>query len=93
MVFQGGYWGCCWVWSASFVQLGLLVWLAGHHGGLGTGGLHGGRGGLLHVQFVQLGVHPVQASRLGPLLACSGVQLGLCLSSVYLALWMLILAY
>ena len=88
MVFQGGYWGCCWIWSASFVQLGLLVYLAVHLAGLGTGGLHGGLGWLL-----QLGVQPFLASQLGPPLACSGVQLGLCLSSVYLALWMLILAY
>ena len=76
-LFSLAFW-CAW--------LGILVALA-------LGDCMGAGGGLLHVQFVQLGVHPVQASRLGPLLACSGVQLGLCPSSVYLALWMLIFAY
>ena len=67
---------CCLDWAAHSVQLGLCHLPAGVGVlvGLGTGG-------------VQL---DCQASRLGPLLACSGVQLGLRPSAMYLTLWMLL---
>jgi hypothetical protein len=98
MIFQVVYWGCCWVWSALSVQLGLQVWRAGHHGGLDSDvvhqlGYHSGWMWPPPVQSVQLGFHSVQASRLGLYLACSGVQLDLCPFAVYLTLWMLISGY
>ena len=80
-----------------YVQLGLhlgLVACSGVQLGLCLPSVYSVQLGLWHlpagVGFLDLGTPVVRASRLGPPLACSLVQLGLHLSAAYLILWMLL---